>query len=136
MRQQFPHTLSEGYTYIILWYHYHKNEVFIKLLKNRTEDDINRSLKKIQDKLTAHGYTLKSHQIDNECLVGLKYVMKDIYLEYQLVPPHICKQNLAKQAIIMFKENFTRHTSISPKYPMHLWYMLLKHVEMTLKVMQ
>lgn len=90
----------------MVWYHYDTNAITTESSKNRTEGEINRVFEKMHTKLCAAGYTPKCHIIDNECAQSLQQLMDEKGLDFQLVPPHIHRRNLAERAIKTLRNVF------------------------------
>ena len=68
-------------------------------------------------------------------------VIKGLYewrkMEYQLVPPHIHRRNLAERAIKTFKDHLLAALAgVDATFPMHLWCRLLTQAEMTLNMLR
>ena len=56
---------------------------------------------------------------------------------YQLVPPHLHRQNAAERAIRTFKNHFIAGlASLPPKFPISQWDCLLQQAEITLNLLQ
>ena len=57
--------------------------------------------------------------------------------KFQLVPPHIHRRNSAERAIRTFKEHFISGLSSTHKdLPLHLWFQLIPHAILTLKLLR
>ena len=87
-------------------YHFDINVILTEPMKNRTEGEINRVFKVIHNKLTRQGYKNNVHRINNQCSDSIKDYMLEKDMDYQLVPLHIHRRNIAERAIKIFKEHF------------------------------
>ena len=56
--------------------------------------------------LCSRGLTPRTHVLDNECSKVLKKYMEEENETFQLVPPHLHRQNAAERAISTFKNHF------------------------------
>ncbi len=62
------------------------------------------------------------HILDNECSAEFKERIKLNNMIYQLVPPHDHRQNIAEEAIQVFKAHFISILCGEDKsFPLHLW---------------
>jgi hypothetical protein len=58
-------------------------------------------------------------------------------VDYQLVPPHCHRCNVAKRVIRTFKEHIVAGlSSVDPSFPLHLWDRLLPQAEITLNLLR
>ena len=84
-----------------------------------------------------YGLKLKLQKLDNKALQLLTDVIEDENIDYQLVPPHMHRQNLAERAIQNFKSHFIAMLCrCDPTFPLHLWCCLLPQAELTLNLLQ
>jgi hypothetical protein len=58
------------------------------------------------DHLRSAGVTPKMHILDNECSAKFKERIQLNNMQYQLVPPHDHRRNIAEKAIQVFKAHF------------------------------
>ena len=83
------------------------------------------------------GHKPKIHRLNNECSNSLKDIMKEKYVMFKLVPPHIHRRNSAERATRPFKEHFVAGlASIDPVFLMHLWCRLLSQAEMIINMIR
>jgi hypothetical protein len=60
--------------------------------------------------------------MDNEASAAVKEFLRKEAIQYQLVPPHIHRRNVAERAIRTFKAHFMADLStFYAHFPMHLW---------------
>ena len=84
-----------------------------------------------------HGHILKHYVLDNECSHDLKQAIKKQGMIFQLVPPHIHRQNAAERAIKILKANFlSTLATCDPQYPITEWDRLIAQSEMTLNLLR
>jgi hypothetical protein len=67
----------------------------------------------------------------------LKTFLTSREMKFQLVPPHIHRQNAAERAIQTFKNHCIAGIySIDKQFPLHLWDRLIPHAIITLNLIQ
>ena len=134
---KFPVTSSKGNKYIMIMYSYDANAILAEPMKTRTENEIVRAFKKLNEYLVERGLKPMWHRLDNECPATLKAYMKKEEIKYQLVPPHIHRRNSAEKAIGTFKDHFIAGlASVDPQMPLHLWCRLLPQAILTLNLLR
>ena len=99
----FPYTSSRGAKYLYLIYDYDANAILVHSLKSRQSHEIRKAWEILIERLTSHGHTIKKFILDNECSQDLRKTILKNNLNFQLVPPHIHRQNAAERAIRTFK---------------------------------
>jgi hypothetical protein len=133
---KFPITSSRGNKYIMVFYDYDSNAILTEPLKSRSKIEMIQGYSKLHDYLTDHGLKPILQKLDNEAPAGLKKFMTQQNVDYQLVPPHIHRQNATKCAISCWKNHFITGLSSTDKHwPMHLWCRLLPQCTMTLNLL-
>jgi hypothetical protein len=91
----------------------------------------------IHQELTAKGFKPKLKTLDNEASAALKHFFTTNDMEYQLVPPHYHRCNVAERAIQTFKEQCVAGISfVDPTFPLHLWERLLAQADITLNLLR
>ena len=71
------------------------------------------------------------------CPIVIKIFMREVNKKIKLVPPHIHRRNSVEQDIRTFKEHFIAGISSTHKdFPLHLWWRLLPHDIITIKLLQ
>jgi hypothetical protein len=91
----------------------------------------------IHQELTVKGFKPKLQTLDNEASASLKNFLTANDVEYQFVPPHCHRRNVAERSILTFKEHFvTGISSVDPTFPLHLWDRLLPQAEITLNLLR
>ena len=77
------------------------------------------------------------HILDNECSAEFKEKILENEMEYQLVPPHDHRRNIAEKAIQVFKDHFVSVLcGTNDKFPMKLWCCILRQVQHQLNMLQ
>ena len=77
------------------------------------------------------------HILDNKCSAKFKERIKSNNMQYQLVPPHDHRRNIAEKAIQVFKAHFISILCGADKsFPLHLWNRLLGQAEHTLNMLR
>jgi hypothetical protein len=91
----------------------------------------------IHRELTVKGFKPKLQTLDNEASAALKNLFTTNDVEYQLVPPHCHRRNVAERAIRTFKEHFVAGlSSVDPTFPLQLWDILLPQADITLNLLR
>jgi hypothetical protein len=133
---RFPTTSSRGNKYIMILYDYDSNAILAKPLKSKSEGEMIRAYSKLHEYLSDRGLKPRLQKLDNECPIGLKRLMKQNEVDYQLVPPHIHRRNSAERAISSWKNHFIVGLSSTDKqFPMHLWCRLIPQCTLTLNLL-
>ena len=106
-------------------------------MKNRSGPELLKSYTAIHYFLSERGIAPKMHYLDNECPTVLQKFMTARDERFQLVLPHIHRQNSAKRAIQTFKNHFIAGlASVNKNFPIHLWCRLLPHCLITLNLLR
>ena len=133
----FPWKSSTGNQYIFVLYDFDSNNIITSPVKNRTKGEIKQAYEKLLGKLKSAGLKPKLQRMDNEASDILKDYIQSEKIDFQLVPPHNHRRNLAERAIQTFKDHFiTILCSVNPDFPMHLWCKLLPQAELTLNLLR
>jgi hypothetical protein len=103
---RFPKKSSRGYKYILVLYDYYGNSIHAEPMKNRSDAEAIRAYSKIYDELTSKGLKPKFQTMDNKASTALKHFLHSNDIQFQLVPPHVHRQNAAERAIQPFKNHF------------------------------
>jgi hypothetical protein len=132
----FSHTSQHGNRYIMVAVHLNPNYIFAEPIKNRMEGEMVRVYQKIINRMKAAGLELKKQVLDNKCSAAMKACIKEINMDYKLVPPGQHRQNQAEQAIQTFKAHFISILAgVDNKFPLLLWCHLLEPTELTLNLL-
>jgi hypothetical protein len=102
---RFPKTSIRGYKYILLLYDYDGKSIQAEPTKNRLDAEGIRAYSKIYDELTSKGLKPKFQTMVNEASTALKHFLHSKDIQFQLVPPHVHRQNAAERAIQTFKNH-------------------------------
>jgi hypothetical protein len=106
-------------------------------MKNRSDAEAIRAYAVIYDELTAKGLIPIFQTMDNEVLTALKMFLVSRNMKFQLVSPHIHRQNMAERAIQTFKNHFvTGICSNDKQLPLHLWDRIIPHATLTLNLLR
>ena len=75
--------------------------------------------------------------MDNEASNSLKHALIKHNIDYQLVPPHLHRRNMAERAIQTFKNHFISCLCTAPPgFPAAEWDRLLPQAEITLNLLR
>jgi hypothetical protein len=134
---RFPIHSSHGNLYVLVFYLYDANAILVEPLKNWTEGEQLRAYQHILQRIPSH-HKPRMHWMDNEASAALKgMLVNDFQMEYQLVPPHIHRRNVAERATHMFKNHFIAGLcSTNPDFPLRLWDSRLPQAEITLNLLR
>jgi hypothetical protein len=128
---------SKGNAYVIVCIIYDSNYIKVVPMKSRSASEWFKAYDSIQQELTVKGFTPKLQTLDNEASTALKDFFRAQNIDYQLVPPHCHRRNVAECAIRTFKEHFVAGiSSVDPSFPMHLRDRLLSQAEITLNLLR
>ena len=103
---RFPVTSSHGFKYITVAYDQDSNTIHAEPMKNRSGLELLKSYTEIHNLLSERGLAPKLHYLDNKCPTVLQKFMTAKDRRFQLVPPHLHRQNSAERAIQTFKNHF------------------------------
>ena len=92
--------------YILVAYHYNKNNILTTSLNKRTGTFILNGITKIDEKLRKRGLTPKLNITENEVSEDLKQYFEYSDIQIQLFPPHMHRRNAAEQSVRTFKNQF------------------------------
>jgi hypothetical protein len=113
------------------------NAILVKAMKNRTTGEMIQAYQVAVDCLRSAGVTPKMHVLDNECSAKFKERITLNNMQYQLVPPHDHRCNIAEKAIQVFKAHFLCILcGVDKAFPLHLWDRLLGQAEHTLNMLR
>ncbi len=134
---QFPTKSSRGHQYMIVLIKINRNTILVKGMKNHTTGDMIQACQVLVDCLCSVGVTPKMHILDNKCSAEFKERIKLNNMQYQLVPPHDHRRNIAEKAIQVFKAHFISILCGTDKaFPLHLWDRLLGQAEHTFNMLR
>ena len=106
-------------------------------VKDRKKATTVAAYKKQLNTLKRCGLKPKLQKLDNEASKMLTDYIEDKNIDYQLVPPHMHRRNLAERAIQTFKSHFIAMLcGCDPTFPLHLWCRLLPQAELTLNLIR
>jgi hypothetical protein len=75
--------------------------------------------------------------MDNEASTALKHFLYSKDIQFQLVPPHVHRQNAAERATQTFKNYVVAMLcSTDKQFPIHLWDRLIPHAVITLNLLR
>jgi hypothetical protein len=134
---KFPTQSSRGHNYVMVLYDYDSNSIQTRPLKTRQAAEITKAWTEMHSQLNLNGYAPTLHVLDNECSHELKKAFKKNKVDYQLVPPHVHRQNAAERAIQTWKDHFCAGlATCDPKFPLTEWDLLMPQAEITLNLLR
>ena len=118
---RFPPTSSGGNKYILVFYSHDLNSILAEPLKSRAQDELLRAIAKIYNDFSNIQHAPTMQIMDNEYQKSLKAYLKGQVVAYQLVPPHLHRNNATERAIATFKNHFIAIlVSLDPAFLMYL----------------
>jgi len=93
---RFPQKSSRGNQYIMVLIKIDSNTILVEAMKNRTTGEMIRAYQVLVNRLCSAGVTPKMHILDNECSAEFKERIKSNNMQYQLIPPHDHRRNIAE----------------------------------------
>ena len=133
----FHYSSSRGYKYLMIFYDYDTNTIFVRPLKTRHSSESTSNIIKIVNNLTRRGFKPKYWILDNEWSKDMKTTFNKLEFSFQLVPEGIHRCNTDERQIQSFKAHFiTGLVSVDPNFPMHLWDKLVNQAETTINMLR
>ena len=118
-------------------YDYESNNILVEPIISRTSLHLKDAYQKMRKLLCNRGLTPRTHVLDNECSKVLKEYTEEENETFQLVPPHLHRQNAAERAIQTFKNHFISGiVSTHKDFPLRLWCLLLPQAIVTLNLLR
>ena len=118
---------------VMVAYDHDSSTIHAEPMMNQSGPELLKSYTTIHNLLSERGLAPKMHYLDNECPTVLQKFMTAKDERFQLVPPHLHRQNSAERAIQTFKNNFIAVlASVNKNFPVHFWCRLLPHCLLTL----
>ena len=118
-------------------YDHNSNTIHAKSMNNRSVPELLKSYTAIHNLLSERGLAPKMHYLENECPTVLQKFMTAKDERFQLVPPHLHRQNSTERAIQTFKNNFIAGlASVNKNFPVHFSCRLLPHCLLTLNLLR
>ena len=106
----------------MVMYDYVSNVIISELIKNCQEATICNAFLKMHKILQSRGSDPKFYIMDNECSIDLKEAMKKYAIDFQLAPPHMCRQNEVERTITTCNNNFISGFSTTDlDFPISEW---------------
>jgi hypothetical protein len=113
------------------------NAILAAAMKNRLAGEMIRAYQEHVACLRSTSIQPKVHLLDNKCSTKFKERIKSNDMEYQLVPPHDHRHNIAETAIKIFKAHVISILCVCDKsFPLHLWDILLPQAKHTLNMLR
>ena len=134
---KFPITSYRGNQYIMVLVELDGNAIMVEPMKKRNSGEMVRAYNVLVSRLKARGLAPKMHILDNECSKEFAAAIEDNGMDYQLVPPHDHRRNIAEKAIQVFKDHFVAVLcGTAEHFPMRLWCRLLRPAEHQLNLLR
>ena len=96
-----------GMQYVMVLYEPTKsNAMLVEPMQNRTSGEMLATYLTLENRLKKTGIEPKLHTLDNECSNEFKEAIRKNVGNYQLVPPHDHRRNVAEKTIQVFRDHF------------------------------
>ena len=95
-----PITSSSGSKYIMVLYDHDINAIIAEPLKSRSEHELICAYTTLYTHLYNRGIAPQVQMLNSDCLSGLKQVMRNAGVAFQIVPPHLHRTNAAEPATL------------------------------------
>ena len=136
-KDKFPVTSSKGSKYVMVLFAHGINAILAKPMKNISQEEIIQATTNLHKYLTNRGFKPQVRILDNEFPEALKKCFRQNNVTYQLVPPHLYRNNSAECAIATFKDHLIAGLSnVDSSFPMHLWCRLILQATTTLNLLR
>ena len=103
---KFPQRSSSGNQYVLVGYNFDANSILATPFKNRTAPILTQAWKTLHNKYTQAAVAPQLYILDNEFSAELEQALNLAGCQFQLVPPHAHRNNLAERAIQTWKSHF------------------------------
>ena len=134
---RFPVRSTQGNEYVLVGYHYDANCILGHPVKNRSAQTLTAAWEHLHKEFSKAGTAPDVWVLDNECSNELKRAFERHNVEFQLVPPHEHRRNLAERAIQTWKNHFKAGlASTDPKFPLSEWDRLIPQANITLNLLR
>ena len=118
-------------------YDYDTNAILVRPIKTRNASELKNKTIELLTILQERGHPPKLHILDNEASTLLKDALLKNKIDYQLVPPHLHRRNMAERAIQTFKAHFISCLCTTPPdFPATEWDLLLPQSELTMNLLR
>ena len=102
----------------MIFYDYDYNLILYNPIKTRQAAEITSSWKTLFLKRQTNGHAPELYILENECSEELRKSFKKYQVTFQLVPPHVHRQNAAERAIQTWKNHFLAGiATLDPNFP-------------------
>lgn len=134
---KFPVISSRGTQYFLVSYHYDANAVYAICLKNRSAFEITKAYMTLHKKFRESGNAPNTFILDNEISKSLLDAFTRKKIQYQLVPPHVKRRNMAERAIQIWKDHFlSGMATLPPDFPIAEYDRLVFQANLTLNLLR
>jgi hypothetical protein len=135
--ERFRVSSSSGNLYMLVLYDYVSNYIHVEPMPSRSKESMFAAYKKAIAILIKASLRPKLQHLDNEASTILQDFMTNQGINFQLVLPHIHRQNAAERSIRTWKNYIIAGLcSTNEFFPLHLWDCLLPQAMITLNLMR
>jgi hypothetical protein len=134
---RFPVVSSGGHKYIMVLVEMDGNYIALEPMQSRETSELIRVYNTIIDRLKKQGIQPKHQMLDNEALKAYLEAIESHGIEWQLVPPHNHRRNVAEKAIQTAKGHIIANImGCDETFPMREWHKLLPQIELTMNMLR
>jgi hypothetical protein len=121
----FPVMSNRGNAYVALFYIYNANAIQ-SVIKNRSKEELLQAVTKVYAWLTAQGYWLILHKMDNVTSHDVKAFIASEQVKLQYCPPNMHRTSPAECAVCMWNNHFMMGLAgLPPLFPPAHWCQLM-----------
>ena len=135
---RFPTTSYRGMQYVMVLYEpTESNAIVVVPMRNRTSGEMLATYLTLVNRLKKAGIEPKLYILNNECSNEFKEAIRKNVGNFQLVPPHDHRRNVAEKAIQVFKDYFISVLcGTDTSFTVRLWCRLLRQSEHQLNMLR
>jgi hypothetical protein len=134
---RFSVTSNRGNAYLALFYIFNPNYIKSVPIHNRSKEELLRAYTEVYTWLTAQGYRLLLHKLDNKTSRDVEAFVVAEQVKIQYTPPDMHRTNPAERAVRTWKNHFTAGIAgIPPSFPIANWCRLTAQTGMMLNMMR
>jgi hypothetical protein len=134
---EFPATSSGGHKYIMTLIEIDSNYIAMEPMKSRKMGEMIRAYNSIMTRLKDRGLKPKKQMLNNDAAQQFLETIESHDIEWELVPPHNHRRNVAERAIQTAKGHIIANMlGCDPTFPLREWHRILPQIEMTLNMLR
>ena len=113
------------------------NFIWMEPMKSHETSELIQAYNTIMSRLKTKGIQPKKQMLDNEAPRAYLDTIEEQGLEWELIPPHNHRRNVAERAIQTAKGHIIANVmGCDPTFPLKEWHRILPQIEMTLNMLR